>query len=213
MSAFKKDKQLSGAILCSFGLMIFSFFIHSRFPVILVSYGALIIVAFVISKHLRSLADLKKVTGEINFSQRALLFISTGIGIGMGMAVLYRWHLNAPLFPSSLLPFALIAALIGSMEELVFRGFIQEQVRNVNGLFSILFSAFSHTGYKCCLFLAPAVSSGIDIGFLAFWTFGAGILSGTLRHFSKSIWPSLIAHALFDILVYGESVHPPWWVW
>jgi membrane protease YdiL (CAAX protease family) len=213
VSVFKKNKQLSGAILCSLGLMIFSFFIHYKFPAVLFSYGALIIVAFVISQHLRSLVDLKNVTGEINLSAKSLIYILTGIGIGLGMAVLYRWHLNAPLFPVSLLPFAFVAALIGSMEELVFRGFIQEQVRNVNGLFSIFFGAFSHTGYKCCLFLAPVISPGIDIGFLAVWTFGAGILSGTIRHFSKSVWPSVIAHALFDILVYGESVHPPWWVW
>jgi membrane protease YdiL (CAAX protease family) len=213
MSVYKKNTQLSGAILCSLGLMIFSYFIHYKFPAVIFSYGALIMVAFIIAKQLKSLADVKKVTGEFCFSLKTFLFISTGIGIGIGMAVLYRWHLNIPLFPLSLLPFALVAALIGSMEELVFRGFIQEQARTINGLFSILFSAFSHTGYKCCLFLAPAVSSGIDIGFLAIWTFGAGILSGTIRHFSKSIWPSLLAHAIFDILVYGESVHPPWWVW
>jgi membrane protease YdiL (CAAX protease family) len=213
MSNFKILNRLSGAILCSLGLMIFSYFIHSKFPVILVSYGALVIVAFVIANHLKSMADLKKVTGGFSFSPRSLLFITAGIVIGIGMAVLYRWHLDTSLFPRSLLPFALVAALIGSMEELVFRGFIQEQVRNVNGIFSIFFSAFSHTGYKCCLFLAPVVSSGMDIGFLAIWTFAAGILSGTLRHFCKSVWPSVIAHALFDILVYGEFSHPPWWVW
>jgi membrane protease YdiL (CAAX protease family) len=210
---FDKYKHISGAIFCSLGLMIFSFFIHAKFPAVLFSYGALIIVAFIMAKQLKSIADLKKVTGESNFSLKAVLFILTGIGVGIGMTVLYRWHLDTPLFPRLLLPFALVAAMIGSMEELVFRGFIQEQVRNVNGIFSIFFSAFSHTGYKCCLFLSPVASSSIDIGFLAFWTFGAGILSGTLRHFSKSIWPSLIAHALFDILVYGEAVHPPWWVW
>jgi membrane protease YdiL (CAAX protease family) len=213
MSDFKIKTKLSGAIFCSLGLMIFSYFIHSKFPIILFSCGALILVAFVMARHLKSWADLKTVTGEFSSSPRALLFVATGIGIGIGMAVMYRWHLDASLFPGPLLPFALVAALIGSMEELVFRGFIQEQVRNVNGLFSILFSAFSHTGYKCCLFMAPVISSGMDIGFLAIWTFGAGILSGMLRHFSKSVWPSLIAHALFDILVYGEFSHSPWWVW
>jgi membrane protease YdiL (CAAX protease family) len=213
MSSLKKNTHLSSAIVCSLGLMIFSYFIHSKFPVILFSYGALIVVAFVMAKHLRSLADLKKVTGEISFSFRGILYIIIGIGAGLVLAILYRWHLNASLFPVSLLTFAIVAALIGSMEELVFRGFIQEQASSVNSPFSILFSAFSHTGYKCCLFLAPVVSYGMDIGFLAVWTFGAGVLFGTLRHFSKSIWPSVIAHALFDILVYGESAHPPWWVW
>jgi membrane protease YdiL (CAAX protease family) len=211
--ASEKNVQLSGAILCSLGLMIFSYFIHYKFPAVLFSCGALIMVAFVVATQLKSLADLKRVTGAFTSPRKALLFMSVGIGIGIGMAILYRWHLNTSLFPVSLLPFALVAALIGSMEELVFRGFIQEQVRDVNGLFSIFFGAFSHTGYKCCLFLAPVISSGMDIGFLAIWTFAAGILSGTIRHFSKSVWPSVIAHALFDILVYGEFSHPPWWVW
>jgi membrane protease YdiL (CAAX protease family) len=213
MFVFKKNAQLSGAILCSLGLMIFSYFIHHKFPVRFLSYGALIWVAFLINRHLKSMADLKRVTGEFSISWKALLYIILGISSGILLALFYRWHLDIALFPHSLLPFALIAALIGSMEELVFRGFIQEQVRNINGLFSILFSAFSHTGYKCCLFLSPVIASGIDIGFLAFWTFAAGILLGTLRHFSKSVWPSLIAHALFDILVYGECLRVPWWVW
>jgi membrane protease YdiL (CAAX protease family) len=210
---FKNFKALSPAILCSLGLMIFSYFIHCKSPLVLISVGALLLVAVIMANQLTSLTELKMITGEFSFSPVALMYLLTGIGIGTGMTLLYRWHLDAPLFPGSLLPFAFVAALIGSMEELVYRGFIQEQTRKVNGLFSILFSAFSHTGYKCCLFLTPVVSSGMDIGFLAGWTFGAGILSGVLRHFSKSVWPPVMAHALFDILVYGENIHAPWWVW
>jgi membrane protease YdiL (CAAX protease family) len=99
------------------------------------------------------------------------------------------------------------------MEELVFRGFLQEYIRSINGPFSVLFSTISHTGYKCCLFLSPVVTTNIDVGFLALWTFIIGILFGTIRHLSKSLLPSLSAHALFDILVYAEFATAPWWVW
>ena len=213
MTIIKKSTQLSWAILCSLGLMVFSYFIQSGFPLKFISFAALALVAVVISRNLRSLKDLKKITGETKISPVLLLFVLTGIAMGLGMAVSYRWHLDIPLFPRDLFQFAWVAALIGIMEELVFRGYIQGQVRDFNGLFSILFSAFSHTGYKCCLFLSPFVTSGIDIGFLALWTFAAGIIAGILRHFSGSVWSPLIAHALFDILVYGEAFDPPWWVW
>jgi membrane protease YdiL (CAAX protease family) len=99
------------------------------------------------------------------------------------------------------------------MEELVFRGFIQDYVKGINAPFSILFSTISHTAYKCCLFLSPMVTADINIGFLAIWTLIAGIMFGTIRHLSKSILPSLIVHALFDILFYAEFVIAPWWVW
>ena len=103
--------------------------------------------------------------------------------------------------------------MIGALEELVFRGFIQENAKRINAPFSVFFGALSHTGYKCCLFIAPLAAADIDIKFLALWTFGAGIVFGSLKHFSKSISPPLIAHVIFDLFVYAEFVHAPWWVW
>jgi len=213
MSGRKKLTLLSEAALCSIGLMTFAFFIHYEFPVRLISFTALLIPAFIISRNLRSLSDLKIITGE-NISFRITLpYMIFGIATGLLLAVIYRGHLDISLFPKSLHIFVLIAAIIGSMEELVFRGFLQGYVKNLNGPVSILFGTLSHTGYKCCLFLSPVIPANIDIGFLAFWTFIAGILFGTIRHLSKSVLPSLSAHALFDILVYAEFVRAPWWVW
>jgi len=213
MSGEKRLIILSRAILCSFGLMVFSFFIQFKFPVQLLAFAALIMSAFVISINLRSFADLKKITGEYISSKITLLYLIMGIAMGGMLVVIYRWHLGISLFPVSLHLFAITAALIGCAEELVFRGFLQEYTRSINGPFSVLFSTISHTGYKCCLFLSPAVTGDINIGFLVFWTFLAGILFGTVRHLSKSVLPSLSAHVLFDILVYAEFVKAPWWVW
>ena len=213
MSEGKRFTILSEATLFSFGLMVFSFFIQYKFPFRLFSYAALFAAAFIIRRNIRSLSDLKKITGEFISPWINLLLLISGTALGIALAVFYRWHLDMSLFPKSVHLFVITAALIGCTEELVFRGFLQEYVKNINGPFSVLFSTLSHTGYKCCLFLSPLTAANIDIGSLALWTFLAGILSGTIRHLSKSLIPSLIAHALFDILVYAEFVSAPWWVW
>jgi membrane protease YdiL (CAAX protease family) len=213
MPGRKRFAILSGAILCSLGLMVFSYFIHYTFPVRLISFAALLMSAFIISRNLRSLSDLKKIAGEFISLRITLLYFISGIALGIGLAVFYRWHLDLSLFPKSIHLFVITAALIGCIEELVFRGFLQEYVKSINTPISVLFSTISHTGYKCCLFLSPLIVADIDVGFLALWTFIAGILSGTIRHLSKSLLPSITAHALFDILVYAEFVSSPWWVW
>lgn len=213
MSVGKRITILSEAILFSSGLMVFSFFIQYRFPVRLFSFAALLMASLIISRNIRSLSDLKNITGGFKSPGITLLLLVSGIALGIVFTLFYRRHLDLSLFPKSIHFFVITAALIGCVEELVFRGFLQEYVKSINGPFSVLFSTLSHTGYKCCLFLSPLITANIDIGFLALWTFLAGIVSGTIRHLSKSLLPSLTAHALFDILVYAEFVSAPWWVW
>jgi len=179
----------------------------------MLSFAALLLPAYFFSRNLRSLSDLRKITWESAPLKITLLYCIAGLLAGMMLAIFYRWKLQISIFPKSIHYFVIIAALIGGLEELVFRGFIQEYVKSINGPFSIAFSTISHTGYKCCLFLSPMIVADIDIGFLALWTFIAGILFGTIKHFSKSILPPLVAHAVFDILVYAEFVRAPWWVW
>lgn len=213
MREAKKLNFISEAILCSLGLMVFSFFIQYKFPVRLISFSALLISAMIIAGNLRSPADIKKITGE-NISLRITIpYTIFGIGLGIGFAVWYRRYLGIGLFPDSLHLFVIVAALVGCMEELVFRGFLQGHVECINGPFSILFGTLSHTGYKCCLFLSPVITADVDLRILAFFTFIAGLLLGTTRYLSKSILPALSAHALFDILVYAGYISAPWWVW
>ena len=213
MSGGKRLTVLSEAILCSLGFMVFSFFIHYKSPLRLLSFTALLMSAFIISRNLRSLSDLKRITGESISFKITLLYTIFGIAPGIVLAVCYRLYLNISLFPEWFHIFVVVAALIGCMEELVFRGFIQGHVESINGPFSILFGTLSHTGYKCCLFLSPVITADVDLGLLAFYTFIAGLLFGITRHLSKSLLPALSAHALFDILVYAEFVSAPWWVW
>jgi membrane protease YdiL (CAAX protease family) len=213
MASDSKYRVLAEATLCSFALIVFSLFIHLEIPLRLISYSALVLAAYLLSRQLLAVKDVFRITDGSIIISPTLIFIIAGIVSGILLAMFYRWFLDISFLPESIHWFVIIAALIGSAEELVFRGLLQEQVRSINGPFSVLFSTISHTGYKCCLFLAPGAAAGIDIPNLAFWTFLFGLLFGTIRHLSKSIIPSVLAHALFDILVYAEFTEAPWWVW
>ena len=213
MTQRTKPAILSEAIICSLGFIVFAYFIHYRFPARLISFGALLLSGIIIARNLKSASDLGKIICKNDSIRDFLLFAASGVVIGSILSIWYRSHLDIELFPRSVHFFAFIAALIGSTEELVFRGFIQEHVRKINGPFSVLFGTLSHTGYKCFLFLSPAVTANIDVGFLALFTFIFGIVFGTIRYLSGSLLPALTAHALFDIIVYAEYTNAPWWVW
>jgi hypothetical protein len=113
MSGGKRFTILSEAILCSLGLMIFSFFIQFKFPVRLLAFSALLISAIIISRNLKSFSDLKRITGEFVSCRITLLYIILGIAIGIVLTLIYRWHLDLSLFPKSVHIFAISAALIG----------------------------------------------------------------------------------------------------
>ena len=142
-----------------------------------------------------------------------LVSIIAGSVSGILLAIWYRRHLGAGIFPQTFHIFAITAVMIGCTEEIVFRGFLQEYVRPVNGAFSVIFSTLSHTGYKIFLFLSPFARADINIGFLAFYTSVAGLLFGIMRNLTGNLTAPLISHALFDLLVYGEYLTAPWWVW
>lgn len=204
---------LAEAFICSLGLIVFAYFIHNEFPARLISFGALLLPGIIIAGNIKSSSDLGRIIGKSGSFRNFLLLTASGVFLGSILSFLYRSHLGIALLPGSLHLFAFIAALIGSTEELVFRGFIQDHVGRINGPLSVFFGTLSHTAYKCFLFLSPVVNANIDIGFLALFTFIAGFLFGTIRYFSGSLVPAITAHALFDILVYAEYVHAPWWVW
>ena len=201
------------ALLCSLALMLFSFFINSGTPLRFFAVAALIVPAWFFSRKLQSLSYFRRIVHTPVSAKITVLYCFSGILTAILLSTLYRGYLGISLLPKSFHLFVLVAALIGATEELVFRGFIQDHVKNINAPFSILFGTISHTAYKCCLFLSPMAAGGIDIRFLAIWTLIAGILLGTIKHFSKSILPTIIAHSLFDILVYAGFLNSPWWVW
>jgi membrane protease YdiL (CAAX protease family) len=213
MEFFRRRSSLIESIICSLALMIFSFFITFALPLKIISFSSLLVVAYIFSKNIKTITDFTKITGPLPDTEKTILYLFTGAVGGLALAIFYRWYLGIPLVPGTVKWFAAVAALIGSIEELVFRGYLQDSVRKSGTLLSITFSTLSHTGYKCCLFISPMAVNKVDIGFLAIWTIIAGMIFGTIRHYSKSIIPPLTGHALFDIWVYAGFVKAPWWVW
>jgi membrane protease YdiL (CAAX protease family) len=207
-----KSKRLIEVSLCCFGLMIFSLFIHSAFPLILISLAGLTISGYIISGQIFSFRDFLQEFG-LTFPRRIVLYLIIGLELGLIYSIIYRDNTGMEIFPNKLHQFALIAALIGTIEELIFRGFIQGQAGKINKVFGLLFASFAHTAYKCCLFIIPVYNFEINIASLFLLTFIGGLLFGLLKEISKSVIPAIIAHAVFDILVYGQCLQSPWWVW
>lgn len=207
----KKSLVLNAFLIC-LGFTVFSFFIHYPFPVILLSFAGLAMTSIIMSSQIHSVKDVTETLG-LRFPDKFILYILIGLQLGFIYAILYRNSIGQRLFPETLTRFALLASVIGAVEELIFRGFIQSYCKKVHIIFALLFATCSHTAYKCCLFLAPVNEFRTDILFLLIYTFAGGLLFGILKELSKSILPVLAAHALFDILVYGEYMEAPWWVW
>jgi membrane protease YdiL (CAAX protease family) len=180
--------RIINAALCGSGLVAFSFFIHYEFPVRLLSFACLIFSAFIISRELKSWSVFKEIFGDIRLSGKFVLISLAAIILGFSLAALYSFTKGMPLILYSLSGFSIVAVLIGTTEELIFRGFLQGYLKTVNVSFSILFGSFFHTVYKCCLFLAPVHAVKIDLVFLSTWTFVFGILFGILKQYSGSIF-------------------------
>jgi membrane protease YdiL (CAAX protease family) len=206
----RRYSALLNALICSLLLFLFSFFILFAFPLKMISLTALAGVAFFLSK---AGEEYSLTNQKFTISGYLSVYTILGVVLGILLAIFYRWYLGISLLPQSCHLFVLIAALIGTIEEVVFRGVIQDQAKSVSVPFSIFFSTVSHTVYKCCLFLSPAAIGGINVANLAFWTFIFGLVCGYLKQRSGSIIPTIIAHAVFDVLVYAEFARAPWWVW
>lgn len=135
------------------------------------------------------------------------------MALGILLGILTRNRFELTLIPEGFFGVAMVAPLIGATEELVFRGFFQWQMRPAGKIVSILWTSAFHTCYKLLVILSLAVPLQFDFFFLIFWTFIGGMLFGILRELSESSIPPVIAHALFDVILYGGLATAPVWVW
>jgi membrane protease YdiL (CAAX protease family) len=118
-----------------------------------------------------------------------------------------------PLLPVQVGQFVYVAVLIGIIEEIVFRGYVQGAAALLDSKFAVIFAALGHSGYKAFLFVNQEQSIDISLTHLFGVTFAVGILLGLSRYWSGSLWPAVIAHAFFDFWLYGDLDIAPWWVW
>jgi membrane protease YdiL (CAAX protease family) len=120
---------------------------------------------------------------------------------------------SASLVPPTLTAFAIIAAAIGASEELVYRGFVWSRLEAFGALGAVGGSVVAHTAYKCALFAGLLISHQINPVTFIFWTICGSLICAILRLASRHVLPSIIAHLVFDVIVYGDCLHAPWWVW
>ncbi|UCD37416.1 MAG: CPBP family intramembrane metalloprotease [Fidelibacterota bacterium] len=195
------------------GMILFALFSHQGFPLILLSVTGLLVAALCISLHLSSGASVSETFGFSRFRRKVGQYALLGVFIGLSLGIIYRWAFSATPMPPRLGWFVLVAALIGSAEELLYRGYLQSLLHSLGSLPAVAVAALFHSGYKGALFAVSSFPLDINLRFLVIATFLAGLAFGAMRERSGHIAPSITAHACFDIIVYSELSKAPWWVW
>lgn len=170
--------------------------------------GAGVMIAYSIRK-----IPVLKAFGLDSFRRKVVLYSLPAIALGIVLGVLTRNSFDISLFPVRITMVALVAPLVGVVEELIFRGYIQGHVRPIGRVFSVVYASTVHTCYKLLVILTLSVPLQFDFFFLVFWTFVGGLIFGTLRELSGSTLPPAIAHAVFDVVLYGGLATIPVWVW
>jgi membrane protease YdiL (CAAX protease family) len=140
-------------------------------------------------------------------------WLAAGALLGLVLGAAYRVHRGLGPWPTTLGPFVVVAAAVGAVEELLYRGFVQSGLSRDGRVAGILGAAAGHTAYKCLLFAWRPGTAAADMVFLAVATFLVGILFGCLREGARSVGPPVLGHAGFDIVLYGALHEAPWWVW
>ncbi|NQT86363.1 CPBP family intramembrane metalloprotease [bacterium] len=197
-------RDIVDTALLSVGMCVFAFFVRDM-PAL--SGIGLLAVAVVVGRRLWRGDEMADV---LAFRSAAPRHLVQGASLGVVMAAACRVDFEMGMF-GSLHTFALTGALIGATEELLYRGCVQERLAPLGALPAVAVAALAHTAYKLCLF-APSPHPVLHPGLLALWTFGGGLLFGALAWRSRSVVPPLLAHALFDTIVYGDQAAPAW-VW
>jgi membrane protease YdiL (CAAX protease family) len=142
---------------------------------------------------------------------RRILWVSLGMAAGLGF--LDRYLEGLDVFPGRLDWFVLVSMLIGATEEIIFRGVIQGEASRWNTRGAVMLSAFFFALYKTLIFIWPGEFNQANPWILFPVTFVAGILLGYTRKATNSLLPAILAHMLFDLILYADSAKAPWWVW
>ncbi|MCK4853904.1 MAG: CPBP family intramembrane metalloprotease [Bacteroidales bacterium] len=188
-------------------------FIHADSWLRIISFAGLALAAVIISLSVRDIKSLLYVLGIVPFTRKVIYYSVAGIILGMLLGLMYNFIKADSLLPSTLTKFALMASLIGITEELVFRGFVQSRSASSGPLASVIITASGHTLYKYLVIMTVPVDLNTDIPSFVLLTFLAGVVFGIMREASRSVIPPALAHALFDIIVYGGASLAPVWIW
>ncbi len=206
-------RAIPSSILVITGICIFGAFIHADSWRRIISFSGLALAATTISLSVRDIKSLLNVFGIVPCTRKAIYHSMGGILFGLLLGVGYNLIKADCYFPHKLTIFALTAPLIGITEELVFRGFVQSAAAPAGALFSILLASSGHTAYKFFVIWTLPAGLSTDIPSLVVLTFVVGLIFGMMRKVSGSVIPPAVAHALFDVIVYGGASLVPVWIW
>jgi membrane protease YdiL (CAAX protease family) len=203
-------------MLVAVGMVVFALFAHRGMPWAVPSGAGLLLSAGVVGVSLRRAAHPRKLLGISGAGPRLGVAVIIGIGSGVAAGLWQRGQASVPHEAATGLPlFVLLACLIGIAEELVYRGWMLGRLSPLGWPVSVGVAAVAHAAYKTALFAWPpeAVTSAFDLGGIALWTVLGGLMLGGLRVTSGSVLPAMLAHAVFDAVVYSAYAAAPWWVW
>lgn len=195
------------------GICIFACLVHREGILFLAGLAGLVFAAIVLSRAVFRSGSPAELLGLARFDRITLVFSSTGIVVGLVAAFGYRYYYGLSLIPGSLTVIALVSPLVGMTEELVFRGYLQGRSQQAGPVVAVFIASTGHTLYKFLVLKSLTVSIAVDFPRLVLFTFLFGLVVGVFRQLSRSVIPALAAHALFDILVYGDFSKMPVWVW
>jgi membrane protease YdiL (CAAX protease family) len=207
-----KRSIIRNVSLSAAGIFLFAGFIHRPFPLLLLSIVGVVVAGSAIALSIQSIPYLFA-AGFDKLNRKTLIYTLAAVLIGILLGVFARRRFDLSLLPATLTSVALTAPLVGAVEEIVFRGYIQGLLRPLGRGLSIVCAATEHTIYKLLVILSLSAPLQFDYLFLAVWTFIGGLLFGTIRELSGSTIPPMVAHAVFDIVLYGGMATAPLWVW
>jgi membrane protease YdiL (CAAX protease family) len=141
------------------------------------------------------------------------IFIALALGLAFG--AMHRNNAGFGYLPETLRLFVFTAIAIGATEELVFRGYLLQRLQELSSqpLVVVLLSALAHAFYKTALFASGYALHQVNLADMLMYTALAGIALASVTLYTRSVWPAVLGHALFDLVVYGDAPSAPWWVW
>ena len=204
---------LTEAAAVCLGMILFGLVSHQGRPWIAPGAAGLLSAAFCIQRSIVSMRDIPPLFGLLG-SWKVLIISLAGRAVGVGLGAYYRFSAGMTLLPGpSLQLFAFAACGIGAAEELVYRGWMQGRLRVLGRPAAVLISAAAHTAYKSALFALPPSPASVSFLYLVALTFTFGALFCLSRELSRSVYPAVAAHVVFDLMVYGAAAQATWWVW
>jgi membrane protease YdiL (CAAX protease family) len=208
-----KGSEIGEAVAVTAGLAVFALLVHTHGVPSALAAGSFLAAAVLLVRAVVRAPSPLQLFGLAPVPRATTVFIAAGLGVGFIAALLYRDRLGAALLPQTLTGFALVAGLIGGVEEILYRGYVQGRLQGLGAFGAIAGAAALHAAYKSALFALPPEGVATLPLFIAAWTFVGGLLFGVLRQLSGNVLAPLAAHVCFDLLVYGNLAQAPWWVW